>query len=39
MEGMEKNSKREKEELEKGTVSHGDANDFLAFIGANGGSF
>lgn len=37
MEGMEKNSEREREEMEKGSTRKGNANDLLEFIGSSGG--
>lgn len=39
LDGMTKNSEREKEALENGTTIHGDADDLLDFIGTNGGGF
>jgi len=39
MEGMTKNSERERQALEDGTTTKGDANDLLNFIGDNGGGF
>ena len=39
MDGMTKNSERERKALEEGTTTNGDANDLLDFIGTNGGGF
>lgn len=41
LDGMTKNSEREKAEIEgtKSTTTKGDANDLLNFIGDNGGTF
>ena len=39
LDGMTKNSEREKAMMEGGTTTKGDANDLLDFIGNNGGGF
>ena len=39
LDGMTKNSEREKAQLEGGTTTKGDADDLLDFIGTNGGGF
>ena len=39
LDGMAKNSEREKDAIENGTTTQGDANDLLDFIGTNGGGF
>ena len=39
LDGMTKNSEREKKEIEGASDKKGDVNDLLNFIGENGGDF
>lgn len=39
LEGMSKNSERERAEIEGTSSKKGDTNDLINFIGNNGGSF